>query len=41
MMLAVRWPRLSPEPSTTSSCSSVAVWMNSTAAASLWWRVPE
>jgi hypothetical protein len=35
MMLAVRLPRRRPEPSTTSSWSSVAVWMNSTAAASL------
>ena len=35
MMLAVRLPRLRPEQSTTSSWSKVAVWMNSTAAASL------
>jgi hypothetical protein len=32
--LAVRRPRLSADSSTTSSCSSVAVWMNSTVAAS-------
>jgi hypothetical protein len=38
--LAVRLPRRMPEPSTTSSCNRVAVWMNSTVAASLWWRVP-
>ncbi len=40
MRLAVRLPRRIPEPSTTSSWRSVAVWMNSTAAASLWWRLP-
>jgi hypothetical protein len=39
-MLAVSLPRRVSLPSTTSSCSSVAVWMNSTAAASLWWRAP-
>ena len=32
---AVSLPRRKSDPSTTSSCSSVAVWMNSTAAASL------
>ena len=40
MMLAVRRPRRRPELSTTSSWRSVAVWMNSTAAASLCWRLP-
>ena len=35
--LAVSRPRRSEEPSTTSSCSRVAVWMNSMmAAASIW-----
>jgi chorismate mutase len=40
MMLAVRLAAAQVRPSTTSSWSRVAVWMNSTAAASLWWRVP-
>jgi hypothetical protein len=35
IMLAVRLPRRRPEPSTTSSWRRVAVWINSTAAASL------
>ena len=34
--LAVARPRRILESSTTSSCSSVAVWMNSTTAASSW-----
>ena len=34
--LAVGWPRLSADSSTTSSWSRVAVWMNSTTAASSW-----
>jgi hypothetical protein len=35
MALAVARPRRSADSSTTSSCSSVAVWMNSTVAARL------
>ncbi len=34
--LAVLRPRRRSDSSTTSSCSSVAVWMNSTTAASSW-----
>jgi len=38
--LAVARPRRKSLASTTSSCSKVAVWMNSTAAASATWRSP-
>src|SRR3546814_6951302 len=41
MIFAVLRPRRRSDPSTTSSWSRVAVWMNSTAAASLQWRGPE
>ncbi|MNN83293.1 hypothetical protein D3C81_2003190 [compost metagenome] len=38
--LAVLRPRRSEDSSTTSSCSRVAVWINSTTAASWWWSLP-
>ena len=40
MALALASPRRSTLSSTTSSCSKVAVWMNSTQAASWTWRAP-
>ncbi len=38
--LAVWRPRRIDDSSTTSSCSRVAVWINSTTAANSWWAVP-